>query len=283
MESIAALLASRGLVVERVSERRLVVRSPAGATLIKPAHLDHLDDHAFLVAEPIPGIEIVTSGRFFRLGDRLYQATPLDPRLRPASSLDELLAIDGLYRHRDRIIMLGEFADLDRLVLGPHPNKDDDKGQGHPAGPSASLDRVVEIFRRSTAEIAPRRPERLARGLHHGDLISDNILVGPDGLHVIDLDPILHTYAALNLAHFFAAEILAKPQNHRYFGAVRARFVGALEADDAESFDFFVLLALWRALVRRAFQKHIFHDDWEEDLLWYFQRFGQDGYLSRVR
>lgn len=282
VKELAGLLASRGLAVEPSGEHRLLVRSAVGTELIKPATLAHLVDHAFLVVENIPGLEILSSVRFFSSNGKMYQATRLDPQLRAATSVEELLPIERLYRYRHCIVMLEEHKDIMHLLRGPHPNKDIDKGDGHPAGPHTALDRVVDAFLAVTADMFPLHEAALSRGFYHADLISENVLVGPDGLCLIDLDPVLHSYAVMNLAHFFVTEVLCRPANAAMFDRARAHFLGVLEPPDLESFDFFVMLTLFRTLIRRAFHKRFFHDEWEDELLWYFDRFGQEMYLRRV-
>lgn len=275
-------LARRGGETERP---RLIVELGHDRVLIKAIDRDQLQDRAFLVSRPLDGLRLRLRTQIFAHAGQLYELVRLDPRLRPAAA-SELDALFVLYEQADRVCMLAPFVDLDALLRGPHINKDIDRGDGHPAGPGASLDGVLAELAPTLAPLRPATDAGLRRGLVHGDLHRHNLMVpraGEGSAVLIDLDPLLHSYAALNLAHLCIDEYIVGAGRHAQLPGFRARVLARLAPADAAAFDYLVLVELFRMLVKRAFHRQHYSEDWEEELLFLFEGYGVDTYLARVR
>jgi hypothetical protein len=139
-------------------------------------------------------------------------------------------------------------------------------------------DPLIELFRTAAKELWPHDESRFRSGLFHEDLQTGNLLAGRGLLHVIDLDPLWHSYSILNLAHFFVMEVVAR-QRPELFEPLRSHFLAALREESERDFDFFVLLALYRVLVRRAFHRDYFGESLHREFAALFDHF----YLGRVR
>jgi hypothetical protein len=229
----------------------------------------------------IPGIRLHTRAQTFAWGDELYQLIDLDPELKHIEDAKDALDITQLYACSDHVRMLGPRLTIDDLVRTHHVNYHLPGRDGHPRARDISLEPFVELFHASTRDLRPADEARFRSGLFHEDLQTGNLLSGGGRLHVIDLDPIWHTYSVMNLAHFTAIEVVAN-RRHDLFDAVRDRFLAALVEESPRDFDYFVLLALYRALVRRAFHRDVFAASALEDFAWYFRQLGLDFYLARA-
>jgi len=274
---IAEILSARG--VAAVLDAKGAVRLPGA--LIKRISHENLHDQAFVVTGELPGLVVRRDAQTFELEGELYQIITLDPALTPSDDPLACLGITALYTHHRSITMLRPPLDIDALARTHHTHKDTVKSHGHPAGPAADLRPVVDAFFESMRSRMPRDASRFRTGFAHEDLQTGNVLHGQGALHLIDLDPILSTYSVFNLAHFVAMEVVAKQQPDA-LAPLRAHFIGVLEEETAGDFDFFVMLAIFRALVRRAFHRDYYSDDWANDLLWIFREEGVKKYLERV-
>ncbi|WP_181197663.1 phosphotransferase [Enhygromyxa salina] len=275
-------LTRRGGEAERP---RLIVELGHERALIKAIDRDQLHDRAFVLSRPLDGLRLRLRTQIFAHAGQLYELVRLDPRLRPATA-SELDPLFMLYEQAERICMLAPFVELDALLRGPHINKDIDRGDGHPEGPSASLDGVLAAIEPTLGPLRPATDAGLRRGLVHGDLHRHNLMVpraGDGPAVLIDLDPIFHSYAALNLAHLCIDEYVAGAGRHAELPGFRARVLARLAPADAAAFDYLVLVELFRMLVKRAFHRQHYSEDWEDELLFLFEGYGVDTYLARVR
>lgn len=265
---------------------RLIVPLRDRRVLIKRLSRGELRDRAFVVGAALDGLDLRLHTQVLEFEGELYELVDFDESYRPAASPAECEPLFALYEQAERITMLGRFVDFDGLLRGPHINKDEDRGDGHPAGPEASLDRVLAAIEPSLARVRPACDAGLRRGLVHGDLHRGNLLIpcagqGP-GL-LIDLDPIIHSYAALNLAHLCVEEFVARPAAAGELRAFHARALASMTQADARAFDFIVLVELFRMLVKRGFHRDHYSDEWEDELLFLFEGYGVETYLAGVR
>ena len=270
-----------GLTARREGRARLRVTTAAGQLLIKPVTLAHLEERACFPLAPFDHLVLHAGGRAFAFGGRQFEALRIQPELRALDDPLQALEVRELYTHAARVVCLRPPLDLEALVASSHVHWDRPRPDTHPEHGQPPLDRAVDAFWRAARPLCPADEAGLRKGAFHEDLQVGNLLRAEGGpLHVIDPDPIWHAPAVLNLAHFFVMEIFGRQRADR-FEALRAALLDVLEEERPRDFDFFVLLALFRALVRRAFHVDHFHDRWCEDLVWFFERFSED-YLGRV-
>lgn len=274
-------LLARGLRARRDPKGSLRVETAEGELLLKRIGAENLREQAFVVVGAIPGLVIEREAQTFELDGELYQAIAIDPALRPSSDALACGGITALYTHHSSVAMLGPSLDLEGLVRGYHTHHTTTKSHGHPDAKRHDLGRAADRFLELVRDLVPARPERLRTGFVHEDLQTGNILHAEGALHLIDLDPVLHSYSVLNLSHFLVQEVIAKSQP-ALLEPLRARFVAALVEESDRDFDFFVMLSVFRALVRRAFHRDYFHAGWEEELSWYLRELGVKGYLERL-
>jgi hypothetical protein len=259
----------------------LRLETEAGPKLVKRFYPESLREQAFILRRNIAGLCLHHRVQLFAWDDELYQLIDLDPALKPVEDPREALGITQLYTCSDHIAMLVPKLTIEDLIRSHHVNYQVVKGDGHPRAREIGLESFVDLFHSSTRELWPEDEGRFRSGLFHEDLQTTNILAGRGRLHLIDLDPIWHTYSVMNLAHFFAMEVIGKRRLGAFDG-IREHLVAALEEESERDFDFFVLLALYRALLRRVFHKEIFAPSAPSDFTWYFQELGFNFYLRRV-
>jgi hypothetical protein len=283
MQALQAAFQAAGADVRAEGQGRLFVSTAAGALLIKPTSPAHLAERAFFQLRPFEGLVLHPGGRAFEFEGQTYEAITMQPGLRKLSGPDEALAVRELYTHADRVAFLRPALGIEDLVQRNHAHWDVPKPHAHPDAGQPPLDAVVEAFWALAGPLAPAAPARLRTGLFHEDLHTGNLLLGEGGaLHVIDPDPVWHAPAILNLAHFLVMEALAAQRRERLL-PLRAAMLDVLEAESAQDLDFFVLLAIFRVLVRRAFHMDYYHPGWAQDLQWYLDTFGRQQYLAAVR
>lgn len=282
MKSLVEALGSAPLTVRPEGEQRLWVDTEGGRLLLKPVAPAHLSERAFLQVRAFDGLVLHSGGRVFSLEGTTYEVITLQSDLQKVEHANDVLGIRELYTHADRIVMLGPRLALDALVEANHAHWDIDKpcaaaGHGRP-----QIDRAVQAFWAIAESHRPEDPERFRAGLFHEDLQVGNVMRAPSGtLHIIDPDPIWHAPAVLNLAHFLVLEVFAK-QRADLLPSLRAAMISVLEEERPEDFDFFVLLAMFRALVRRAFHADYHHAGWCDDLMWYLDTFSKQ-YLEAIK
>lgn len=84
------------------------------------------------------------------------------------------------------------------------------------------------------------------KGFFHGDVHCGNILEYKKSLQLIDFDEVKYSYVALNLAQFFAMDVLKdfgqKLISVQTVKLIRQKILSKLEKEDAYYFDFFVSL-----------------------------------------
>jgi hypothetical protein len=267
--------------VARDRPTRLWLDTPRGRALAKPVLAPNLGERAFVVLAPLPGLVLRRDEELFPLDDGWVALTWLDPTLRRLDDPLDGLAIGALYTHAANVAVFTPALDLDALLDGPHTHVDRAGLDAHPAGRGADVRPLADHARARLASRWPRAPERFRTGLFHEDLQAGNLLVGPDALHVVDLDPLWHTYAVMNLAHYVAQEVLAKDEP-TLLAPLRAACLALLVEESAEDFDFFVGVAVHRALVRRAFHVDHHTSDWVEAYRWFFDHHAVRGYLERL-
>lgn len=282
MRALADALRSANLAPRLEGEERLWVDTESERLLLKPVAPAHLDERAFLQRAPFDGLVVHAGGRVFHFEGQAFEVITLRPELRPIEDPEAALGLRELYTHADRITMLTPPLDIDALVDGHHAHWDVDKPHAQPDHGRPPIDRAVQAFRALAEPLRPASPERFRRGLFHEDLQVGNLMLAPSGaLHVIDPDPVWHAPAVLNLAHFLVMEVFAKQHRDR-LAPLRAAMLEVLEEETPRDFDFFVLLAIFRALVRRAFHADYHHAGWCDDLVWYLDTFGRQQYLEVI-
>ncbi len=282
MKSLAEALQSSALSVRLEGEERLWVETEGGRLLLKQVAPAHLDERAFLQVRPFDGLVVHPGGRVFCFGGASYEVITLQSVLQKVDQATDVLGITELYTHCDRIVMLRPRLGLDALVEANHAHWDIDKPHAAADHGQPTIDRAVQAFWAIAESRRPQDPQRFRAGLFHEDLQVGNVLRAPSGtLHIIDPDPIWHAPAVLNLAHFLVLEVFAKQHTH-LLPRLRSEMLSVLEEETAEDFDFFVLLAMFRALVRRAFHAEYHHEGWCDDLLWYLDTFSKQ-YLEGIK
>jgi hypothetical protein len=282
MTEISERLRKLGLQPALDAKGSLRIETDSGPKLIKRFYAESLREQAFIVARGIPGLCLHNRAQLFSWGDELHQLIDLDPSLEPIDDPRDALAITQLYACSDHVAMLVPKLTIEELIRKHHVNYQVVKGDGHPQAREIPLEDFAELFYSATRDFWPQDEVRFRSGMFHEDLQTGNLLAGRGRLHVIDLDPIWHTYSVMNLAHFFVIEVIGK-QRADLFDPIRAHFLGVLAEESESDFDFFVLLALYRALLRRAFHREIFAKSAHADFAWYFEHLGLHFYLGRVK
>lgn len=281
MKALAEALRSHGLTAQLEGEERLWVDTEGGRLLLKPVAPAHLAERAFLQVRAFDALVVHPGGRVFSFEQATYEVITLQSDLQKVEQATDVLGIRELYTHADRVVMLRPRLTLDALVEANHAHWDIDKPHAAPEHGRPPIERAVQAFWALAASRRPAHPERFRAGLFHEDLQVGNVLRAPSGiLHIIDPDPVWHAPAVLNLAHFLVLEVFAK-QRADLLPSLRAAMLSVLQEERPEDFDFFVLLAMFRALVRRAFHADYHHAGWCDDLLWYLDTFAQQ-YLEAI-
>jgi len=281
MKEIFELLQKLDLQPTLDAKGSLRLDTDAGPKLIKRFYPECLSEQAFVVVGRLPGLCLHRRTQLFSWGDALYQLIELDPELARIEDPRDALGVTQLYTCSDHIRMLVPKLTIDELIRSHHVNYHVPKGDGHPRAREIGLEGFADLFHSATRDIWPEDEARFRSGLFHEDLQTGNILAGRERLHLIDLDPVWHTYSVMNLAHFFVMEVVGKSRVDLFDG-IRAHFLGVLGEESERDFDFFVLLALYRVLVRRAFHRDVFAETALADFTWYFSYFGLDFYRARV-
>lgn len=283
MQALASTIRAAGANARTEGEARLFLRTATGELLLKPTSPAHLAERAIFQLRPFDDLVLHTGGRIFELEGQLYEVVEMQEGLRKLDDPMQALAVRELYTHADRVLLLAPALDIPALVTRNHAHWDVAKPSAHPEAGQPPLDPAVEAFWELAEPLAPASPERFRAGLFHEDLQTGNLLLSPAGaLHVIDPDPIWHAPAVLNLAHFLVMEALATQRRERIV-PLRSVMLEVLEEESPEDFDFFVVLAIFRVLVRRAFHVDYFHPGWAKDLRWYLDVFARQQYLEAVR
>ena len=142
--------------------------------------------------------------RTFRWNDSLYAEIVVNDELYPVDDPMECLDILELYTHHAHVKMLTPPLGISELIDGHHSNYNFSKLRGHKAAAHESLRNVSDYFREQTSSLRPKDTKDFRQGLFHEDLQTGNILLGDERIHLIDLDPILHTFSIMNLAYFLS-------------------------------------------------------------------------------
>jgi len=219
------------------SDRSFFIKHGESIKLVKQITSQSLGKKSFIVLHDIPNVNILTKCDTVSFGDELYEIHDVNRQLHSAD-IRCFRKLINLYDYNDKISMLtpmfrnvGYFIDETAHAYTPHYGE--------------SLGDVCEQFKIMTAQYA-RRVQDCQRGWFHGDMHYGNILTDDKKLYIVDLDDVMYSYTALNLAMPFYIEVFAK-----YRGGVLSlddfKFVRRLIRDnladaDTISFDFFALL-----------------------------------------
>jgi hypothetical protein len=244
--------------------------------LIKPVHHSSLRNLSFILLEPLPNFSLMKNPDFFEVAGILFQKIKINfDYSRLNNKLEAFDVVLSLYQSSRYFRMLKPMLNHQDLITNQESSMNFDTVEEFSKVSSSAFENLFKELSNRVGEKLKLEISNFSTGFVHEDLHWENILTNKNEKLLIDLDPVVHSYTFLNFVYFYILSCEGENSNE-FKKKIISKIKKVVLETEMESFNYFLSIAIFRLLIKRAFHIDYYSLNWEDEVQYHFLNLYQE-------